>query len=326
MSIGRLPFVFFHAGCTKTALALQALIVLCDPKPERRRALEFFRNGARLRAMHWHGIQNYPVFVINRKCDGKRLVRYANSCAKWDVKFDRVEATNCADPNFDFYPYDSKIAETFYGNKKFLRGAVGCFLSHAKAWQKLVDSDYSHALICEDDVQWLGPIPRRISQFGIPRDFDILFVHQRLAEGLNSGVQYAGEEGFKFSPVFEAACSLLNQNKRINASGGEGYIISSECAKKILAIFERRGVYMEVDWFLFFHALQPEDRKKFVEMDGTGRFNMLKFDALALKSAVLQPSLLEQINANSTIAFDNPKNYISREAMKVNLRPRAYGG
>lgn len=61
--------------------------------------------------------------------------------------------------------------------------------------------------------------------------------------------------------------------------------------------------------------MQPEERRKFVEMDGTGRFDMLEFDAVVLKSAVLQPALLEQIGLKSTIGFDNTKNYFLREAM-----------
>ncbi len=42
---------------------------------------------------------------------------------------------------------------------------------------------------------------------------------------------------------------------------------------------------------------------------------MLEFDAVVLKSAVLQPALLEQIGLKSTIGFDNTKNYFLREAM-----------
>ena len=314
----RIPFYLFHAGYAGLAVWLQSLFARLYSKPERRRALEFFRNGARLRAIKWQGTQEYPVYVINRQCDEGRLARFAKSSAKWGVKFERVEAINCADPNFDFHPYDSKIADTFYGRKEFLRGAVGCFLSHAKAWQKLLDSEFSYALICEDDVRWLGPIPKQVLQYSIPRDLEILFVHQRLAQGLNTKISSAGAAGaefFNWSPVFETACSLISQIQSITASGGEGYLLSREGAKKILAIFQRRGVYMEVDWLLFFHAMQPEQRRKFVEMDGTGRFDMLEFDAVVLKSAVLQPALLEQIGLKSTIAFDNPQNYILREAM-----------
>lgn len=314
MNFTRFPFYLFHAGYANLAVGLQTLLLRLDSKPERRRALEFFRNGARLRAMKWEGRQEYPIYVINRLCDSERLARFAKSCAKWGVEFDRVEAINCADPNFDFSPYDSKIPETFYGKKEFLRGAVGCFLSHAKAWQKLLDSGFSHALICEDDARWLGPIPRRIAQFDFPHDMDIVFVHQRLGAGLQADPDVA--RFFRFQSVATCADAVIRNLKEMTASGGEGYLLSREGAKKILAIFEKRGVYMEVDWFIFFHAMKPEERSKFINTDGTGRFDMLEFDPVVLKSAVIQPALLEQIGLKSTIAFDNPQNYISRKAMK----------
>lgn len=313
MKVSQLPFYLFHADYAKAAIVLQSLFVRLDPKPERRRALQFFRNGARLKAMRWEGAQEYPVYVINRQCDGERLARFTHSCRKREVEFERVDAVNCADPHFDFRPYNSQIADTFYGNQNFLRGAVGCFFSHAKAWLKLVDSEHSHALICEDDVRWLGKIPRRISQFDLPPDMDIVFIHQRLGEGLQADSDIA--RFFKLHSAATAADALIRNLKKMTASGGEGYLLSREGAKKILAIFQRRGIFMEVDWFLFFHAMQPEERRKFVETDGTGRFDMLEFDAVVLKSAVLQPALLEQNGLESTIAYDDPKNYILREAM-----------
>jgi len=266
--------------------------------------------------MSWEGRQEYPVYVINRTCDGERLARFAKSCAKWGVDFECVEAINCADSKFDFRPYDSKIAETFYGKKAFLRGAVGCFLSHAKAWQKLVDSEFSHALICEDDVQWLGPIPKLIVQFGMFRDFDIVFVHQRLAAGLQLGSSRDIAQLFNFESVANAGNAILQNFNEMTASGGEGYLISRNGAEKILKIFQRKGVFMEVDWFLFFHSMSLQQRKLFFKKDATGRFDMLEFDSMVLDSAVLLPALLEQLCLKSTIAFENPQNYVSREKMR----------
>jgi GR25 family glycosyltransferase involved in LPS biosynthesis len=313
--IARLPFYFFYTGFSRLALGLQSLFVRLSPKPDRFRALNFFKDGAKLRAKKWEGKQEYPVYVINRKCDGERLSRFSNSCAKWGVEFERVEAINCADSNFDFRPYDAKIAETFYGKKEFLRGAVGCFLSHAKAWQKLVDSEFSHALICEDDVRWLGPIPKNIIDFKAPRDFDVIFVHRRLAAALQSGGQTKSGELFGYCGVAEAGISILEEFQQMSASGGEGYLLSREGAKIILEIFQRRGVFMEVDWFLFFQSMTLQQRKNFIQVDSTGRFDMLEFDACQLDSAVLLPSLLEQLCLKSTIAFENPQNYISRASM-----------
>jgi hypothetical protein len=72
---------------------------------------------------------------------------------------------------------------------------------------------------------------------------------------------------------------------------------------------------MEVDWFLFFQSMTLQQRKNFIQLDSTGRFDMLEFDACQLDAAVLLPSLLEQLCLKSTIAFENPQNYISRASM-----------
>jgi GR25 family glycosyltransferase involved in LPS biosynthesis len=321
--LARVPFYFFHAGFTSLAIRLQSLFMKIDPKPERVRALNFFRNGARLRAMRWEGRQEYPVYVINREKDSDRLRRFRKSCAKWGVEFERVEAINCADPGFDFAPYDSQIAETFYGKTDFLRGAVGCFLSHAKAWRVLVDSNHSHAMICEDDVRFLGPIPKKISDFGFPDHFDIVYVNQRMADGLLAFPMSVSARKFELTSPFKASIQTLEVTGKMNAPGGEGYLLSREGARKLLDIFSRRKIYMEVDWLIFFHCLSPEQREAFIAKDATRRFDMLAFDELELKAAVASPSLLEQGDGVSTIAFDNTQNYISRADMRRQKEPKA---
>jgi GR25 family glycosyltransferase involved in LPS biosynthesis len=115
---------------------------------------------------------------------------------------------------------------------------------------------------------------------------------------------------------------MLQATSKMNAPGGEGYLLSREGARKLLEILARRKIFMEVDWLIFFHCLSPEQRGIFIAKDATRRFDMLEFDDLVLNSAVLQPSLLEQVNSKSTIGFDNPKNYIFRDAMRGGLQPR----
>ena len=61
--LARLPFYFFQAGFSSLAVRFQSLFVKIDPKPERGLALNFFRNGARLRAMRWEEIRPRDIFV-----------------------------------------------------------------------------------------------------------------------------------------------------------------------------------------------------------------------------------------------------------------------
>ncbi len=315
----RLPFDFFHAGWTRLAIGLQRVFCLADPKPERVRALNFFRNGARLRAMRWEERQEYSVYVINREKDVDRLGRFQKSCAKWGVEFERVEAINCADPEFNFAPYDSQIAETFYGKTDFLRGAVGCFLSHAKAWELFINSGKPFALICEDDARFISSLPPRMMDFGFPANFDLAFCNQRMGSGsLDSPITIL-DNGFAFESAFVAAQKIISDGRKMNSVGTDGYFVSREGARKLLEIFSRRKISMEVDWFIFFHSLSLEERRLFIELDDSGRFEMLEFESLKISGFVMTPSLVEQSTESSTIGFDNQKNYISREAMRAGV-------
>jgi GR25 family glycosyltransferase involved in LPS biosynthesis len=311
-AISRLPFWFFQNGQTGAAIFLQNLLLRLSGKPERIRGLKFFRRGAALRGHDWQGEWNYGVYVINRCIDFKRIEKFARSCEQWGVDFDRVEAINLNGGHLDFKYYNRKIAETFYGKNRFLRGAVGCFLSHARCWKKLVDSNSQYALICEDDVRFLGSIPRRIEDFAFPTGTEIAFVNQRLGDFLE--YKQAGKP-FEYAGVFRAAEEILKNTGLLSAPGGEGYILSHCCAQKLLRIFEQKGVFMEVDWFLFFHSLAPQERSEFIRLDGTGRFDALQFPPDSLNSTVMIPALLEQINSNSTIGVGDPRNYTSRDGL-----------
>ena len=317
---GRLPFLFFHAGWTRLAIISQTLLCFIDPQPIRLRVREYFRQGARLRAMRWEGEQDYPVFVINRTKDTDRMTCFAESCAKWGINYERVEAVNCADADFDFIPHEAEIGKTFYGRTKFLRGAVGCFLSHVKTWEKIVEENVTGAIICEDDARFLGPIPKKIANYDFPSECDLVYINQRIA----SGVSFINDPtelnaNFNFFTIFRAAMMLFEIQSTISAPGGEGYLLTRSGAKKLLSIYESRPIYMEVDWFLFFHSLSQSERMIFLSKDATGRFDMLDFASEKLNSYVLIPSFVEQRSMGSIISFDKPENYIERAAMFEHL-------
>jgi GR25 family glycosyltransferase involved in LPS biosynthesis len=312
----QIPFHLFHSGWTRLAVNLQSALCIVDPKPVRLRALEYLRQGARLRAMHWLGEQDYPVYVINRSKDTERMSRFAESCRKWGISYERVEAINCADPEFDFSPYEAQIAETFYGKTQFLRGAVGCFLSHVKAWRKIIEANIPGAIICEDDARFLGPIPRKIADYNFPNDSDLIFVNQRTATGIQNLSNHSTASSFDFFQINDAILYLLDACSAISAIGTDGYIISCQGAEKLLLIFQKAGISMEVDWFLFFHSLSQAERKKFISIDGTGRFDMLEFRSEKLNTYVILPSFVEQRSNDSTIGFENPKNYIDRKLIR----------
>ena len=297
--ISRLPFFLFHAGYARLAVGLQNLIVQLNPKPERIRALEFFRNGLRLRAMKWEGTQEYPVYVINRTCDGERLARFAKSCAKWGVDFERVEGVDLRlQPDF-LNSYRHRIAEKCYNKLEFVRGVYGCFLGHREAWKRVVAGTCDWALVCEDDARFLGPIPRRVSDYGLPDNAEIVFCNQRMADGL-LGDGFCGS-GFEYVSAACALRRLLDWNPHVIAPGGDAYFLSKGGARKLLSIFEETQMAFDVDWFMLFQSIDDGAMGRFLATDQTGRFDGYLPHRSRLDGYVLVPSLVEQAEGESKV-------------------------
>lgn len=297
--ISRLPFFLLHAGYARLAVVLQYLIFQLNPKPERRRALNFFRNGASLRAMRWDGGQEYPVYVINRKCDAERFSRFSKSCAKWRVNFERVEGVDLRlQPDF-LNSYRHRIAEKCYNKLEFVRGVYGCFLGHREAWKRVVAGTCDWALVCEDDARFLGPIPRRVSDYGLPDNAEIVFCNQRMADGL-LGDGFCGS-GFEYVSAACALGRLLDWNPHVIAPGGDAYFLSKGGARKLLSIFEETPMAFDVDWFMLFQSIDDGAMGRFLEMDQTGRFDGYLPHRSRLEGYVLVPSLVEQAEGESKV-------------------------
>lgn len=310
MSIGRLPFLFFHAGCTKTALAVQTLIARCDPKPERQRTLEFFRNGARLRAIKCQGEQEYPVYVINRACDGDRMVRFAKSCANWGVEFDRVEGVDLRLRRDYLNTCREEIAEKCYNSENFVRGIYGCFLGHREAWKRVASGHSDWAVVCEDDARFLGPIPKQIAQYSLPVQAEIVFCNQRMGYGLLG--DYQGGVGLEYVSAGQALGRLLDWTPHIVAPGGDAYLLSKAGAAKLLSIFDEMQMAFDVDWFILFHSIDDAVMGRFLATDRTGRFDGYVPHRSRLKGYVLVPSLVEQAEGESKV---RRREFCSREEL-----------
>lgn len=281
------------------AIGLQSLIVRLSPKPERRRALEFFRIGARLRAMRWEGKQEYPVYVINRQCDEERLARFSKSAAKWGVEFERVEGVDLRLRRDYLISYRQRISERCYNKREFVRGIYGCFLGHREAWKRVADRSMEWALICEDDAQFLGPIPKKLADYGVPEDAEIVFCNQRMGDGFL--VDDSTQSDFEFATTELALNKLLEWNTTIVAPGGDAYLLSRRGALKLLSIFEETQMAFDVDWFLLFHSIDDMAMGKFLATDPTGRFDGYVPHQSRLRGYVLVPSLVEQARGESKV-------------------------
>ncbi len=136
-----------------------------------------------------------------------------------------------------------------------MRGTLGCFLSHVSAWDTMVARGLPHCLIIEDDVEPLLPLPAGLGALGLPPDFDVCFVNDRLQPRWPA-VRIAAQDGYRAVRFAEAFATFLPED---NAPGTDGYIVSDTGARKLLAWVEEDGFAHDVDWRLLAYCLTPAE-------------------------------------------------------------------
>jgi glycosyl transferase, family 25 len=176
------------------------------------------------------------IYVLNlaRACARKRTI--ARSAAALGVTLDFIEAVDGR--HLD----DGQRALVDHGRRRKITpypladGEIGCWLSHRRALQALVDSGESMAAILEDDVALLPDFPAVLqaiqAQGGV---FDIVTLHRN----------FARQEAF-------VDCRRLVAGIRLGRiaymqTGNVGYVISRQAAKRFLAATPR-----------FVHAVDKE--------------------------------------------------------------------
>lgn len=136
------------------------------------------------------------------------------------------------------------------GGDPQMRGTLGCFLSHAGAWEAMLHRDDAYCLIVEDDVIPLLDLPAGLDALQLPEGFDLVFVNDRLAPQLEP----ATTAGFT-TRTLEAAMHAFPAED--NAPGGDGYILSRAGARKLLDWVAEDGFGEDVDWRLLAYGLGP---------------------------------------------------------------------
>ncbi len=94
----------------------------------------------------------FKVFLINLDTSEDRLALCKKEFEKLNVEFERVSAVYGKDlSEQDIERCYDEVGNTRKYKKPLSSGEVGCYLSHIKCWQKIVDEELDYALILEDD-------------------------------------------------------------------------------------------------------------------------------------------------------------------------------
>lgn len=195
-----------------------------------------------------------PVLVINRAQDIDRLTAFQKSANAFCVEVTRIDALDAHRPDFPFALYADLLRDRFWESDQIKPGAFGCFLSHRRAWQYVVDHDMPMALICEDDAELLSqpdPLEQLVSV--IP-DFDLIFANGRMTGWCATD----GQNDRK--PLGQVISDLarLGGPKAVDLKptpGGDCYLVSAKGAAALLKRTEAQGIVCGVDWAMVWNGL-----------------------------------------------------------------------
>jgi glycosyl transferase family 25 len=96
-------------------------------------------------------MKKWKICLINLARSTDRLAACASQLDSYSLPFDRIEAVNGDTLDVSTVNELYNFGDSSY-HKHMTRGELGCYLSHARAWQAIVDEQLDYAVILEDDI------------------------------------------------------------------------------------------------------------------------------------------------------------------------------
>lgn len=180
-----------------------------------------------------------PIYVINLQRSPQRLAHAASELARHELGFERIDAIDgrsLSRSHIDAV-YDAELnKKRFYAPLSL--GEIACYMSHRKAWQKLLDSDHEAAVILEDDIDVTSGLRTVVddSLLSLP-DWDLIKIAQPFKPKVATPI----------TPFHDLTLVDYRQDKP--PMGACGYVVSRRGARKLLAC-ERffRPVDVDMQW------------------------------------------------------------------------------
>lgn len=173
------------------------------------------------------------------------------------------------------------------------RGTLGCFLSHASAWQSALDRRAPHTLVLEDDVIPLVDLPAGIGGLPLPDGYDLCFVNDRMEPRLEGGC-------FTAHPLAEVMKGFHPED---NAPGGDGYFVSLAGAAKLMAWVAEDGFRNNLDWRLLTYGMTSADiaalPRPSIATEILDRLAPIPQRAERLRAYVMHPALVRSVGVSS---------------------------
>jgi len=185
-----------------------------------------------------------PKFVINLKRRPDRLNLFLKRCPLDNVNI----VTGFDGKNFTEEPLED--IKMFKKVQCRFPGEGGCYISHLRIFQDIVNKNYSHAFIMEDDAEFCNGFKEKyeIILKEIPEDTDILYIGGRFTPNfIMHPLTYIPVSSKIVRYNLDIPCNRMMMDRTTHA-----YIISNKMAKELLKEFHSQNVIPIAidDWML----------------------------------------------------------------------------
>ncbi len=283
----------WSAAAEDFAIALRLDPASAEYDAKRRATLMHGRVGAWLRDQPAHG-DAYGIAVVNLDRNTERLAWTERLFGHGPVPLHRI-------PGIDGSRLPTSAIQRLGGDPA-MRGTLGCFLSHAAAWDSMAARGLSHLLVIEDDVIPLADLPARLGPLGLPPGYDICFVNDRLEPQLDP-------DAATRPSLHRLADVLRGFPPEDNAPGGDGYLLSAQGAAKLLRWVAQDGFAGDLDWRLLAYGMDaaaiaalPRHAFSWHTLDRLRR-DIARTDRL--DAYVLHPALIRTVGVSSDREDEN---------------------
>lgn len=163
-------------------------------------------------------------YVINLDKDVERLNFFSENFKRLGLEFERISAVNGR--NFVEHDYQEFMRlRPRNDNKGWLRGQMGCFLSHFAAWELIANGTEKYCAIFEDDVHISDDLKNILQDSSwIPASADIIRLEtstNRIRLSSSPLVEFSGRTAYKV---------------RSTSWNTGAYIISKSTAQKLVSL------------------------------------------------------------------------------------------
>lgn len=182
------------------------------------------------------------VYVINLKKDTKRLKDVLKECKKLNKKPIRIDAVYGKDLSTD-----EIILNTDWVCPQL--SAVGCGMSHIKAWEKMIRNGDSSSLFLEDDVVIDDDIVGKLQSTDIPDDYYIIYLGSIIGSDPNKDNDIDYPLLKLYTGGYAKKTVLINEGVYIPALpvALHGYILSRKGVEFLLENIKKDKIKQHID-------------------------------------------------------------------------------